>query len=145
MAMTRVRWALLVVALTALGLTLAYLRDPPWLATMTSGMGAWMTAPDGTRYRWAGSHSSLFVPSTATVVRIPMRATFDTPRDWPITAAISVDDRLADQVTLQDDEWRAVEFRMPPPGSRKHRRIDIRLDRTRRDGQGVQVGEIVTR
>jgi hypothetical protein len=143
--MTRGRWAMVLVVLIAVGATLAYLRDPPWLATMTSGMRPWTNAADGTRYRWAGSHSSFFVPAAATVVTFPMRTTFDTPGDWPITATISIDDRPADQVTMRDDRWRTVEFRLPPPGSRAYRRIDIRLDRTRQDNHGVQIGEVVTR
>jgi hypothetical protein len=31
---------------------------------------------------------------------------------------------------------------MPAPGSRKVRRIDIRVDRTREDNRGAAVGEI---
>ena len=143
--MTPVRWAVVLAMLAMLGAALAYLRDPPWLATMTSGMRPWTTGADGTRYRWVGSHSSFFVPSTATVVTIPMRATFGTPGEWPITATISIDDRPADQVTLSHDEWRTIEFRLPEGSSRKHRRIDIRLDRTRHDNHGVQLGEIQTR
>jgi hypothetical protein len=143
--MTRMRWAIVVVVVTSLGVGLAYLRDPPWLATMTSGMRPWTTAADGVRYRWVGSHSSFFVPSTATAVSIPMRATFDTPGEWPITATISIDDRPADQVTMRDERWRIIEFRLPRGSSRRHRRIDIRLDRTRHDNHGVQIGEIQTR
>ncbi len=143
--MTRVRWAVVLVSLMTVGATLAYLRDPPWLARMTSGMRPWATAADGTRYRWAGSHASFFVPSTATLVRIPMRATFDAAGDWPITATISIDDRAADRLTMHDDRWRTIELRLPPGGSRKHRRIDISLDRTRHDNHGVQLGEIVAR
>jgi hypothetical protein len=143
--MTPVRGAILFGILAMLGVALGYLRDPPWLATMTSGMRQWTTGADGTRYRWVGSHSSFFVPSTATFVSIPMRATFDTPGEWPITAAISIDDRPADQVTLRDEEWHTIEFRLPEGSSRKHRRIDIRLDRTRHDNHGIQLGEIQTR
>lgn len=143
--MSLARWALVVVLLSAIGATLAYLRDPPWLATMTSGLGPWTTGDDGRRYRWAGSHSSFFVPSSATVVRIPIRAPFDQAGDWPITAVISIDDRTAEQVKFRDGEWRTIEFQLPPPGSRNHRRVDMRLDRTRRDGRGVQIGEILTR
>lgn len=145
MALTRARTVIAAVLLAALCVALAYLRDPPWLATMTSGMQPWTTGADGTRYRWAAGHSSFFVPSTASRIVIPLRTTFDKPGDWPVTASISIDDRPADKVTLRDDAWRTVELRLPPPGSRKHRRIDIRLDRTRDDNRGVQVGEILTR
>jgi hypothetical protein len=43
---------------------------------------------------------------------------------------------------LGDPEWHSVILRMPAPGSRKVRRLDIRVDRTRDDNRGAAVGEI---
>jgi hypothetical protein len=51
--MTRRRFVMLVaIAIIVIG-TLAYLRDPPWLLTTTSGLGEWQ-ADAGTRFRWMG-------------------------------------------------------------------------------------------
>jgi hypothetical protein len=106
----------LLVTLALAGAALAYLRDPPWLLATASGLRGWGTDRDGTRYRWTGGHASFFVPA--------------------------IDDRPADRVVLADDSWRRLVVRLPPQGTRRVRRIDILLDRTRDGNRGVQLGEI---
>lgn len=124
---------------------LAYLRDPPWILSMTSGLREWESDAAGVRFRWMGGHASFFVPAGAHSVQIPLRTTFDSPSDWPIAAAITIDDRPADRVVLSDPGWRWSTLRLPPAGSRRARRIDIRVDRTRDDNHGAQIGEIQVR
>ena len=128
----------LAVALSAL----IYLRDPSWLLSTTSGMRGWEADANGTRFRWMGGHASLFVPSSAHAIEVPLRTTFDQSGDWPITVSVSIDDRPADQLVLADANWHSIVVQMPSPGSRKVRRIDIRLDRTRDDNRGAAVGEV---
>jgi len=125
-----------------LAAALGYLRDPPWLATQSSGLRNWETGTDGTEFRWAGAHASLFVPANARDVRIPLRTTFDTTGDWPVTVSIAIDDQPVDRLVLSDAGWRESRIRLPPPGSRRVRRVDIRSDRTRDDNRAVQVGHI---
>lgn len=129
----------------ALCAALIYLRDPAWLLSTTSGMRGWETGASGTRFRWMGGHASLFVPSSAHAIEIPLRTTFDQPGDWPITVRIAIDDRIASQLVLADPNWHSIVLRMPSPGSRRVRRIDIRLDRTRDDNRGAAVGEVSVR
>jgi hypothetical protein len=129
---------------TTLGALVAYLHDPPWLVSVTSGMRPWETDLDGHRLRWMGGHASLFVPSDARLVSIPIRTTFNSG-DPPVTATISIDDRPVDRVTLTDAEWRLSTIRLPPKGSRRARRVDIRVDRTRADNRGAAVGEVTVR
>jgi hypothetical protein len=129
-------------AAVALIAALIYLRDPPWLLSTTSGMRGWEEDGQGFRFRWMGGHASFFVPSDTRAVEIPVRTTFDQPRDWPITVSVSIDDRLGDQLVLADAEWHSIVLRMPPPESRRVRRIDIRLDRTRDDNRGAAVGGV---
>jgi hypothetical protein len=129
----------------AAGASLAYLRDPDWLLTTSSGLRGWETARDGTRFRWTSGHASFFVPSDWTIVELPLRTTFDSPADWPIVATITIDDRPADRITFTDATWRRATLRMPAGGSRKVRRIDIGLDRTREDNRGLQLGDIAHR
>jgi hypothetical protein len=124
---------------------LVYLRDPPWLLTVSSGFHAWQTDASGNRHRWMSPHASFFVPSGAQTIEIPLRATFDAPNDWPMVATITVDDRPVDRIVLSDPGWRRSVFHMPAPSGRRVRRIDIRLDRTRDGVRGAQVGEIVAR
>ena len=141
----RARRAIAVIGGAVIFAGAAYLRDPPWILSMTSGMRAWETDPAGARFRWTGGHASFFVASDARAVEIPLRTTFDGVSEWPITAVITVDDRPADRVTLRDPSWHRSVLRLPARGSRRARRIDIRLDRTRADNRGVQVGEVVVR
>ncbi len=122
-----------------------YLRDPPWLLSTTSGMRGWETDESGTRLRWMGGHASFFVPSEARSVELPLRTTFDRTDNWPISVAVSIDDRLADRIVLADARWHRILLNMPTRGSRKIRRIDIRMDRTRDDNRGAALGEIAIR
>jgi len=124
---------------------LAYLRDPPWLLSTTSGMRAWETDGSGTRLRWMGGHASFFVPADARSIEIPIRTTFDRSDDWPIAVSLSIDDRPADRVVLTDARWRRVMLTLPPRGSRRVRRIDVQMDRTRDDNRAAAIGEIVIR
>jgi hypothetical protein len=135
-----VAWATIGVLL--LVASLAYLRDPPWILSMTSGMRPWETDATGARFRWTGGHASFFVPSTAHAVEIPVRTSFDRPEDWPIVVSIALDDRPVDRIVLADTAWRSSVIRLPPPGGRRARRIDVRVDRTREDNRGAAIGEI---
>jgi hypothetical protein len=124
---------------------LAYLRDPAWLIHVESGFRGWETAADGRRYRWTDGHASFFVRSNASAAEIPIRTTVSTPSDVPVSVTLTIDDRLADQLVLNDDSWQRVKLRLPAPGSRRVRRIDIRVARTKAGNRGVQVGEVMVR
>jgi hypothetical protein len=137
--MTRRRWTAVLVATLLILAALAYLRDPPWLIRVTSGMGRWETDRDGTRYRWTSGHASFFAASSTEWVTFRMRAPKSDPRDWPITATITVDDRPADVIKVNEEEWSVVRLRLPSRGGRKLRRIDVKLDRLRSENRGVQL------
>ena len=143
MALKRRSVAIVVVA-AGICASLAYLRDPPWLLSVTSGMRPWESDVEGRRFRWMGGHASLFVPSGARSVTIPLRTTFGAG-DPPVTATISIDDRAVDRVVLEDAQWHSSRVRLPPKGTRSVRRIDIRVDRTRDDNRGAAIGEVSIR
>jgi hypothetical protein len=130
---------------TVIAVALAYLHDPPWLLSATSGMRPWETDASGTRMRWMGGHASFFVPAEARAVEIPVRTSFERPDDWPIAVSVSIDDRPATRIVLTDDTWRRVVLVMPARGSRRVRRIDLRMDRTREDNRAAALGEVVAR
>jgi hypothetical protein len=127
-----------IVALVAL---LAYLRDPPWLLNLTTGIGAWQTDETGEPYRWTQGRASFFVPSGTRSVALTLRALKDMPQDWPINATISLDDRPVQRVSLDDDNWRTLTIRLPSKGRRDATRVDIHLDRVRSGQRGVQLRE----
>jgi hypothetical protein len=145
-ALTRGRTMLAGLLVAAVVIAAAgYLRDPPWLLSITSGLRTWESDRDGRRFRWMGGHASLFVPSGARVIEIPVHTTFESPADWPVTVNVAVDDRPGDRLVLSDGKWHTILLRLPPAGSRRVRRIDIRVDRTRGDNRGAAIGEVRTR
>jgi hypothetical protein len=137
------RWLLAALGAIALIAALVYLRDPPWLASLESGFRGWETTADGTRYRWIGGHASFFVPATMTTVVIPVKTTF-APGDPPVRVSIAIDDRTVMSDVLTDERWLRRPVQLPTPGSRRVRRIDVRVDRVRAGNRGVQVGEVST-
>jgi hypothetical protein len=118
---------------------LAYLRDPPWLSNVTSGLSAWENDSAGVRYRWTRGHASFFVPADSRAMVLTMRSDKDAPTDRPITAMITIDDRPAHVVSFADEDWHQVRVRLPPRGKRDVRRIDIKLDRVRSRQRGIQL------
>jgi hypothetical protein len=136
---------LLLAALAIAAAVLAYLRDPDWLIKVESGFRNWETAADGTRYRWTDGHASFFVRSDANAIEIPIRTTASPPSEIPVSVAVTIDDRLVDQLVLNDDEWHRMKVILPPRGTRRVRRLDIRVNRTKAGNRGVQVGEVVVR
>ena len=142
---TLTRGIVAVVITTVVVAAAAYLRDPPWLLSTSSGMRGWETDTSGARVRWTGGHASFFVPADARAIELPLRTTFDHPDDWPITVSVAIDDRPADRIVLENGQWHQVVLVMPPRGTRRVRRIDIRADRTRDDNRGAALGEVVIR
>ena len=126
----------------AVGCALWYLRDPPWLIHQTTGLRAAERAPDGTIFRWSGGHGSFFVPADAGAIRLPLATTFDAGGAQPMVVTVFVDDARAARLLLMDDAWHTVTVALPPRGSRRVRRIDIRTSVVRDDNHGVKVGEI---
>ena len=140
MALRITRGRTLLVIAAVIGATLVYLRDPAWLLTHTHGF--YEETIDGERVRWTGGRAAFFVPSDLRAVRIRLRDVRDQGADWPITATLTVDDRVVDRLTFEDETWREVVVRLPPSASRRARRIDLKLDRLRARQRGVQFGPI---
>jgi hypothetical protein len=93
-------------------------------------------------FRWTTGHASFFVPADAVRVGIPLSGGSDSPGNAPVTTTITIDDRPAERLELTDGTWRTIVLRLPPPGGRRSRRIDLRVDRTQPGERGVRVGEI---
>lgn len=136
------RIAALVAALAG---ALWYLRDPAWLADQTTGLRGWERGRDGSTYRWSGGHASFFVPADARQMRISVATSFDSraPRgDEPMLVSFTIDDNRAGRALLSDPGFRDVVLEMPPRGSRRVRRVDIRTNLTREDNHGVKIAEV---
>ena len=125
---------------------LGYLRDPPWLGEVTSGMRAWEEDPPGTRFRWTTGRASFFVPSDALAMTLPLRAVFPGPNGRPVTVSVSVDDRWLANIDLpRPDAWVRTELPLPRRATtRRFRRVDLHVNRTAVGVfiLGVMTGEI---
>ena len=143
-AMTRpMRWLVFAAIVVA---ALAYLRDPPWAARLTSGLRSWEEDPPGTFFRWTNGRATFFVPATASELTLPLRAVFPGPNGGPTTVDVRSDDRWLATIALSDPAvWERP--RLPlgrAGGSRRYRRIDLRVNRV--VGPyilGVMTGEIL--
>jgi len=134
------------IACALLAWAIAYLRDPPWAGSLTSGMGRWEEDPPGTRFRWTTGRASFFVPRDATAMTLPLRAVFPGPDGRPVTVSVSVDDRwLADIELQRPDEWVRASLPLPRKTTSRHfRRVDLHVSRTAVGPfiLGVMTGEI---
>jgi hypothetical protein len=135
------RTAKILALIGALVCALWYLRDPAWLIGQTTGLRKPERAADGTVYRWSGRHASFFVPSAGRTVRIPVATTFDARGDTPMVVSVFVDDVRSARLLLTNEAWHDVSVALPPTGSRRVRRIDIRTSVVREGNYGVKVGE----
>jgi hypothetical protein len=99
----------------------------------------------GNRYRIATGHATFFIPSDATAVTLPLRAQFPGAGGAPVAVRVSLDDRFLAEILLRDpDAWVKTILPLPSrPTRRRHRRIDLRVNRTVGPSNfGVQVGDI---
>jgi hypothetical protein len=132
-----------VVALIALVAALAYLRDPPWIGGMTSGLRDWDHGDPAQVFRWTNGRGSIFIPSSATAVMIPLRSAFPAPGGGPVIVEIRADDQYLATITLTDPAvWVRPEFPLGNrPTSRRFRRIDFHVNRVIQERLlGVMVG-----
>ena len=140
--MHRMKQLVVLALAVAVGGAIWYLRDPAWLIHQTTGFHAPDRAPDGTVFRWAGGHASFFVPSDAGTIRLPLATTFDAADSRPAVVTVFVDDARAARILLIDDAWHVLTVPLPPRGSRRVRRIDIRTSVVREHNHAVKVGEV---
>ena len=140
MVIRRVVWTAVLGAALVWGLV--YLHDPPWLINETSGLRGWEHRAGQPPYRWSGGHASFFVHSDASAVEFPVSTTFDEHDARPMMVTVSVDDKVAARLVISDGGWQRIRVPLPPRGSRRVRRIDVRTSVTRESNHGVRVGEV---
>lgn len=123
---------------------LAYLHEPPWTGSVTSGLRGWERDPRGIPFRWTTGRASFFVPSENADIGIPLRALTPPDDPRPFRVDVLVDDQLVDRVVLSDAVWTVARLRLSALRTRRRfRRIDLRIDHAWGDLRlGVQVGEL---
>lgn len=74
------------------------------------GLSPWQDAVDGVRYRLAQAASSVFVPSDARMVVVPLRAAPSRP---DLRVELLLDGRPADVVTVSSERWQLLRIQIP--------------------------------
>lgn len=134
------------IALAILG-ALAWLRDPGWVGTMTSGLRPWEEDPPGTRFRWTAGRASFFIPSDATMMILPLRAVFPGPDHTATSVDVRVDDRWLATIALPDpNAWVRTRLPIAGPTRRRFRRVDLKINRVVPPFMlGVMTGDVEVR
>ena len=146
MALTTTRAARWMVFAAITVAALAYLRDPPWVGTLTSGLRTWEEDPPGTFFRWTAGRATFFVPSDTHELTLPLRAVFPGPNGGPVTVDVRSDDRWLATIALTDPAaWERPRLPLGHPSRfRRYRRIDLRVNRVVGPYLlGVMTGEIL--
>ena len=106
--------------------------DELTLEELSSGLYGWeVERASGKRFRWSGRHATLFVPTDAGHVRIPLRALQADNMGEPVRVGISVAGRHVMRVPLTDASWVEAPLPLTHSGrSRAPQRLDLQVDRT---------------
>lgn len=123
---------------------LAYLHDPPWIGSVTSGLRPWSRDQDGVSFRWTSGHAAFYVPSAATSMTLRMRPGLPRPDGRQVTVSISIDDRwLATKRLEIPQRWVAVSLPISGETARRFRRVEVRVDGViPKSNLGVQLAEV---
>ena len=130
-----------------LAVLLAWLRDPPWVGGVTSGLGPVAADVDGRPVRWTRGHAVFYIPSSAVTLAIPLRVHRPRRGFLPVTVRVSIDDAFVDEIVIADELWHVsnVAVGRLRATSRRYRRVDLRLSRTWGPQlAGVLLGQVTT-
>jgi len=145
--MSRRRW-IVAAALAAAIAALAYLRNPPWIEGVTSGMKPWDRDEYGVLYRWTEGHASFYIPSNVQTMTLPMRSAVASEDHSPVKVELRQDGALLGIVDLATvTEWVKPTLTLRPSRTgRPFQRIDLRVSRTFPPWSfGVMTGEVTFR
>jgi O-antigen ligase len=125
--MAHVRWSrralaavASVIVIGALPLRMQEAVDSVDLEHMGLGVSVWQRDPVVERYRWAEKSSTVFVPTRAGVIDVPLKAGAGT-----VDVELWLDGRLANRVVLSDRDWTHVRL-VVAPAKRRFRRLELR-------------------
>lgn len=137
-----------IVALIAVAGALVYLRNPPWIEDVTSGMKPWDRDESGVLYRWTEGHASFYIPSNVETMTLPLRSAVPGPDGAPVRVELRQDGAILGSVELiVPGAWTKHTFTLRPSKTRRpFQRIDLRVSRTFPPWSfGVMTGEVTAR
>jgi hypothetical protein len=128
--MNRRRWSIIVVI--AVVAALAYLRNPPWIEDVTSGMKPWDHDESGVLYRWTEGHASFYIPTNVQTMTLPLRSAVAGPDGAPVKVELRQDGALLGIIELTTPSaWIRPTMTLRPSKTRRpFQRIDLRVSRT---------------
>ena len=106
------------------------------------GVSAWQTSGEEVPYRFVGLKSTVFAPSAARAVELPLRSAVP-ERDLQVE--IYVDGRLADAIVVPADTWRTLNLQLPNRDDRRRfRAVELRVRNPPldRDAELLMVGKV---
>jgi O-antigen ligase len=107
------------------------------------GLSPWQSEVDGIRYRLAGSTSSVFVPSDARLLTVPLRSVSTTPE---LRVEIRLDGRPADVVNVVSDRWHYLRIGMLREGDApRFRRLEFRTAPSSGAAPVLMIGKVEPR
>lgn len=121
-----------ILALLAVIGVLAYLRNPPWIEDVTSGMKPWDRDESGVLYRWTEGHASFYIPSNVQTMTVPLRSAVAGPDGAPVKVELRQDGAILGSIELTTPSaWTRPTFTLRPSKTRRpFQRIDLRVSRT---------------
>jgi len=102
------------------------------------GLSLWQTDPSGQRFRLATGVATVFLPTDAEVLHIPL-ATAD-PRAGALMVSLRLEGRLVDRVLLQNAGWTIYKFRVPD--RERARFIPLELELEGHHEAGLRIGKV---
>lgn len=142
------RGRLSILAVLALVAGLAYLRNPPWIEEVTSGMKPWERDESGVLYRWTEGHASFYIPSNVQTMTVPVRSAVAGPDGAPVKVELRQDGALLGSIELTvPSAWTKPTFTLRASKTRRpFQRIDLRVSRTFPPWSfGVMTGQVEVR
>jgi O-antigen ligase len=107
------------------------------------GLSPWQDAIDGVRYRLAQATSSVFVPSDARLIVVPLRAAASRPE---LRVQMLLDGRPADIVTVSPERWQLLRIQIPQERrAPRFHRLELKVDGAPADTDLLMIGKIEPR
>ncbi|MEO7272341.1 MAG: O-antigen ligase family protein [Vicinamibacterales bacterium] len=101
------------------------------------GLSLWEMAGDGQRYRVATGTATIFIPSDAAVVKVPLRTSGGATRH-PVS--IRLRGRLVDRLTIEGTAWTWYKFTVPQ--HERARFVPLQLELEEAPGEQLHVGKV---
>ncbi|HEY7500959.1 MAG TPA: O-antigen ligase family protein [Vicinamibacterales bacterium] len=136
--------ALVVAAVVSIPLRVVQQRADFDLQHRGVGLSAWQEAVEGVRYRFAGETSSVFIPSEAQTITMPVRSVHGIS---DVRLHLTLDGRPADIVNVPADRWQVIRLHLPQDRhAPRFRRLELRVENAPSNtGSILMLGKVESR